>query len=381
MDEAVVFYSWQSDLPAKTNRTLIQNALEGAAKELKASGALSIVPVIDRDTQGVPGSPDIGQAIFGKIASAAAFVCDVSFINRPAEGKRLTPNPNVLIELGFALRALGWERIVMVFNLSTGRVEDLPFDLRQKRTLTYHSAEADTERAPARNILKAQLMAALGEILRHGAQREPEATAADKAVVAVRTDARNAAALVSDYMTDIAGRIASTTPKAQEGRADDELVFEAIQQTVPMVTEFVRVAEEVARSKDRDAALRLFHGFEAIGQQYTRPPRVGGIFRNMEFDYARFVGYELFVSFVGVLIKHERWELVGEVLNESLLIDTDDGPKAKSFSVLSANIGALHAYYKRTGNNYLSPAAVLLKERHHGEGPLARVLPWRVSAK
>jgi hypothetical protein len=30
VDEAVVFYSWQRDLPAKTNRTLIEDALEAA---------------------------------------------------------------------------------------------------------------------------------------------------------------------------------------------------------------------------------------------------------------------------------------------------------------------------------------------------------------
>jgi hypothetical protein len=31
-----VFYSWQSDLPNKTNRGFIKDALEGACKELSA---------------------------------------------------------------------------------------------------------------------------------------------------------------------------------------------------------------------------------------------------------------------------------------------------------------------------------------------------------
>jgi hypothetical protein len=189
LDEAVVFYSWQSDLPAKTNRTLIEDALEGAAKELKATESLTIQPVIDRDTQGVPGSPDIGQAIFGKIAAAAVFVCDVSFVNRPEQGERPTPNPNVLIELGYALRALGWERVVMVFNLATGRIEDLPFDLRQKRTLKYLSAESDLERAQARGELRKQLVRALEEILRHGAKK-PEVTETEAAISALRAGAQ-----------------------------------------------------------------------------------------------------------------------------------------------------------------------------------------------
>lgn len=52
------FYSWQSDLPNKTNRTLIQEALERALGAVAADSAGAVVPAIDRDTAGVPGSPD-----------------------------------------------------------------------------------------------------------------------------------------------------------------------------------------------------------------------------------------------------------------------------------------------------------------------------------
>src|SRR6266446_2290788 len=60
---ARVFYSWQSDLPNATNRGFIEKALEEAAKSIRAEGSISVDPVIDRDTAGVPGSPDIASTI------------------------------------------------------------------------------------------------------------------------------------------------------------------------------------------------------------------------------------------------------------------------------------------------------------------------------
>ena len=97
--KSVIFYSWQSDLPNATNRSFIEKALENAAKAIRNDDSISVEPVIDRDTAGVPGSPDIATTIFQKIEKADVFVCDVSFINQGTDARQ-TPNPNVLLELG-----------------------------------------------------------------------------------------------------------------------------------------------------------------------------------------------------------------------------------------------------------------------------------------
>jgi hypothetical protein len=80
----IVFYSWQSDLPNASNRGFIQRALESAAQAIKADDAVEIEPVVDRDTQGVPGSPEIASTIFSKITAADVFVADVSIAEGPA---------------------------------------------------------------------------------------------------------------------------------------------------------------------------------------------------------------------------------------------------------------------------------------------------------
>lgn len=126
-----VFYSWQSDLPTATNRGFIEDALDRAVKRIHIDQTIEVEPVIDRDTAGVPGAPDIASVILAKIDRAQVFVADVSIIHQGTG--RLGPNPNVLIELGYALKSLGWSRVIVVMNAAFGAVEALPFDIRTKR--------------------------------------------------------------------------------------------------------------------------------------------------------------------------------------------------------------------------------------------------------
>lgn len=154
--QSIVFYSWQSDLPNKTNCGFIQDALEKAAKSLRSDDFIEVEPVIDRDVAGIPGSPDITKTIFGKIEQAQVFVCDISIINQDAIKQltiRPTPNPNVLIELGYALHALGDKRILLLLNDAYGDPKLLPFDLNTRHAIVYHMPAEAEDRATERNRL------------------------------------------------------------------------------------------------------------------------------------------------------------------------------------------------------------------------------------
>lgn len=145
-----IFWSWQSDTPATTGRDLVKSALTDAIAQMVEELDLSEAarPTLDHDTKGVPGLAPIADTIFEKIDSAALFVADITPTGATPDGKKKTPNPNVLIELGYAMKALGPERIVLVANRAGGfRPEDLPFDLRHRRgPITYDlGAAADRE--------------------------------------------------------------------------------------------------------------------------------------------------------------------------------------------------------------------------------------------
>ena len=166
----VVFYSWQSDLPNKTNRGLIEEALEKACKDLSAELELAIR--VDADIQGESGSPDIAATILEKIEKATVVVADVSIIgiasvtDSDPPATRPVPNPNVMVELGYAKKALGTKRVIMVCNTAFGRIEDLPFDIRGKGVVNYsHKGDQDNKPAGPRNDLRGKLKSAIASAL------------------------------------------------------------------------------------------------------------------------------------------------------------------------------------------------------------------------
>lgn len=158
-----VFYSWQTDSDKAFNRYFIEDCLKRAIRKLNREDLSDLV--IDRDTKNIPGMPDIGYTILEKIAQSAVVVADLTLINpaavrRPDE--RPVSNPNVLFELGYAFGMLGPKAMVGVFNTTSGEVEELPFDLRPKRLMTYRLAAGDDKAE-----VRVKLVDALAAAIRH----------------------------------------------------------------------------------------------------------------------------------------------------------------------------------------------------------------------
>lgn len=162
-----VFWSWQSDLPSKVSRSFVKDALTEAvaAVAIDLSLAEADRPEVDHDTKDEPGLVEIVSTIFKKIEGASVFVGDVTPVAKTDKGK-LVPNPNVMIELGHALKSLGHEKIILISNAAYGGgPEDLPFDLRHRRgPITFKLRPED---GPSRIASqKGALVAALSDALR-----------------------------------------------------------------------------------------------------------------------------------------------------------------------------------------------------------------------
>ena len=178
-----IFYAWQSDRPNNLNRGLIRRALDDAVRQIASDLDINDADrpdiQVDQDTQGVPGSPDIAQTILRKIDECDIFVADLTFIPS-AEGDRETPNPNVLFEYGYALKGLSESRMVPIFNSAFGDPDDLPFDLRQKRCVTYSVSNdgddkgAREERRVARDELISKLKTQVQTIINNLKEQEGE---------------------------------------------------------------------------------------------------------------------------------------------------------------------------------------------------------------
>ncbi len=382
----IVFYSWQSDLPSKTNWGFIQEALERAIKAIHKDDEIEIKPVIDRDTQGVAGSPDISKTIFNKIRQADIFVGDVSIIGSVPIGNnafRAMPNPNVLVELGYALGVLSEDRIVMVANQAFGKLESLPFDLRPRRVLGY-DMPVESEPASARKVLQDKLTVALTEILKQLDKQQlaeivPVLPLAEQAQNAIKEQNPEQTALVQQYMSELANTIQTRNPiydSPNEERCAEQLRT-AIDKTVGVVEEFSRLAQSIImRNADRSLKA-LYRGFEHVLNLYTFSPTYQGQRFPYVPDLARFLGHELFVTVFSYLLREERWQDIVDILEEDLFArpTTSAQPTLVPFHLLSNTVRLLQKNYQN--QLMLRPTSLhmnLLVERH-SNGELAKLVP------
>lgn len=175
MMKKTIFFSWQTDRPGKVCRNFIDEALHRALVILQQEEDVPIEEAdrheleVDRDTKGVPGMPPIVETIFKKIDAASVFVADMTFIGTRAGG-RPTPNPNVLIEYGWAFKSLSYTPLIAVMNTAYGEptADSMPFDMRHLRwPITYNcpeDASPDVRRREKESLAKT-LAAAIKGIL------------------------------------------------------------------------------------------------------------------------------------------------------------------------------------------------------------------------
>ena len=135
-----IFFSWQSDVPR--NKGYIDKKIKAAKAEILAMPEMAGVEIeYDHSTMNRSGSPDIVDTIHEKINVCDVFIADVTPITsidtRDADREKLIPNPNVMTEAGFALKAIGDKRIILLMREDTGRIDDLPFDIRHRRVTLF----------------------------------------------------------------------------------------------------------------------------------------------------------------------------------------------------------------------------------------------------
>ena len=370
----IIFYSWQSDLPNATNRGCIQKALEKAAKAISGDESIDVEPVVDRDTAGVAGSPDIAGTILNKIAAADVFVPDVSLIT-PADFARRCPNPNVLLELGFAINALGWPRIVMVMNTAFGPPSDLPFDLRGRRVVPYALADAAEGKTEQRKQLEARLKLALRGVFEHqtttaGAIVVAPLSLEEQAIHAIEAAAPDRTSVVRRFMKHIDQELVEIAPDLTGDSPDFQRLKDGLDAALPAVIAYGRVASRAAVMQDTQSLPELYRGLEAIAQRYEF--QGGGSYYQYQFDFWRFIGYELLVMLAACMIQENLWESLSDVLDRSLILEHTNAERRNvPYSDLCS--GVVLCDVEGGKRQRLSLRADLLRERHVAE-PLASVV-------
>lgn len=249
------------------------------------------------------------------------FVADVSLITPPS-ADRPAPNPNVLIELGFAIRARGWEHVVMVFNEDSGFIDDLPFDLRGRRVISYRVKPED-EKAPERRKLEGQLAERLRQIFEH--QLTTDAATQQRSIEgstiqAIDEQAAIRLSRIRVFRDDINQQLLRDAPDLTGPSPAYEALHAALIAHAPCIASFARVAAHGAIHDDREILTTLFHGLEQIVERYHL---IGsGTYYESQFSYWRCLGYQLLVVLIAVLLRERRWGTIDHILRRDLILRT-----------------------------------------------------------
>ena len=150
MKKFKIFYSWQSDLPGSKTRNFIRECIDEAIDLALESEAIEAER--DEATTGTTGSPNIVTSLFSKIDDCDLFVADLSLcFTEDQEKEKRSPNPNVLLELGYAVKTLGWDRVICLCNTDFG--DKYPFDIAHNR-ITNFSLEGKSKKEVKGDIAK-----------------------------------------------------------------------------------------------------------------------------------------------------------------------------------------------------------------------------------
>lgn len=150
MQKLKIFYSWQSDLPGNKTRNFIRECIDEAIDFAQKSEAVEAER--DEATTGTTGSPNIVTTLFSKIDNCDLFIADLSLcFTEDWQNEKKSPNPNVLFELGYAVKTLGWERVICLCNTDYG--DKYPFDIAHNR-ITDFSLEGKSKKEVKSDIAK-----------------------------------------------------------------------------------------------------------------------------------------------------------------------------------------------------------------------------------
>ncbi|WP_396146723.1 hypothetical protein [Flavobacterium sp.] len=181
-----VFFAFQMDIDDRFGKGFIQSAIEIAIQKFKTEG---IDISLDFGFRGTPGTPLLIEEMLKKSSESDMVIVDLTFTSSKAwseakkikiwgkeikiKGKELlmldftqekkSPNPNVLLETGYAWAKKGTYRTLVVMNEAFGAPDELPVDLKGFRWgITYDLNEGNYKaRKEKRKILADNLYDAI----------------------------------------------------------------------------------------------------------------------------------------------------------------------------------------------------------------------------
>jgi len=359
-----VFYSWQSEAFPKVCRNLIEECLKKAIKELnhevslsepdrEEQGEVRLGPIVmEKDTAGVPGSPDIVESIFRKISEADIFVGDLTVVRPGDHLARPASNANVLIETGYALRVLGRDRVILAFNTHFGVIpNDLPFNLRQTSICGYGADPESMDLPQSKKALTSMFKAKLRDIISVFKPAPPPLDAKTQALHAIQSGSRSRKKLVESYFTDILARAANF---AIQGRQAPDAFLKSLDRALDTLHPVFEVIDTIAEQDDAESLNVCIKGFSHL---------LNVIWQNRTYDgttdLPKLLGYIVYCYIAAAFIKEGNFATLAGFLEEQISVRLISGePHTFNYGEFSRDISSLK---ELDGRGYYGPVGEVVQ--------------------
>jgi hypothetical protein len=217
------------------------------------------------------------------------------------------------------------------------------------------------------------------EFLNENAIQLPTRFRANRAIDLLKSSSPLAGGAIDEYFSVFAESLeAFRIPVDKFGpQTFDEPIVQSIESFLPYRDEFISVVSTLARysSVNDDKPLRGF--FEKLIPYMFRPKSVMQ-YNDWYWDNFRFVIHEMFLYAIGFLLKHERFDLVLQLISQGYYVgDALDSPREpmQQFGIIYQYMKSLEHRKRRLQFNRLSLRADMLEQRSHTSGlPLTNVM-------
>lgn len=198
---------------------------------------------------------------------------------------------------------------------------------------------------------------------------------ADSFIEAIENAKPNQGSMGKRYMQYLADELVKLAPDPEQQVTKPEILADAINKTLPLVLEFAKVAHACAAMDAADAVMAIYKNFDSILIRYENDHRTQSSFRNCDFDFYKFVGHELLVILVAMLLQEKRHRTLKQILAAGIYVERGSGrDEAVGFEYFSQH-STLLAHLSTTRQR-VSIHADLLNDRHT-TGELATLAPMK----
>jgi hypothetical protein len=157
----------------------------------------------------------------------------------------------------------------------------------------------------------------------------------------------------------------------------DEKVIENIEKFLPYRNELIEVFNAISQNGNQETTTQIHRFFEHTIPYLEKPDGLKN-WKNWDFDNFKFIVHEIYLYFIAILLKNERFDTISRFLHQEYYVpeNVNNGKNAMvSFDVFSEYLTSLEFRNKRLNLRRLSLHADLLEQRSKTIGiPFSQIM-------